>query len=219
MDVLFNTFLIIHIVSGSGGLVSGLINVIQKKGGKSHVIIGRIFAISMLTAGISSLVLAAIRPNPFLFVVGIFTLYLVGTGLRYIQRKGRIQINPPKPIDYFLTAMMGIAGILLVVWGGQELISENWFGLVFISFGGIGLVFVRDDWENFRDTVSDPNHALIHHLRRMTAGFIASTTAFLAVNYQLFPDWIPGFLIWLLPTLMLSPLIGYWSRKYTRKTT
>lgn len=52
---LFKIFLIVHIAGGSIGLLTGLLNIIQKKGGKKHKLIGRVFYFSMLVAGLSSL--------------------------------------------------------------------------------------------------------------------------------------------------------------------
>jgi uncharacterized membrane protein YbaN (DUF454 family) len=48
----------------------------------------------------------------------------------------------------------------------------------------------------------------------MTGAFIASATAFLVVNAKYFPDIIPGFVYWLLPTIIFTPLIVKWSKKY-----
>ena len=78
MIIAFKIFLIIHIAGGSAGLITGLINIIQNKGGKRHKLIGRVFYFSMLMAGFSSLVLSCLHPNHFLFMVGLFTFYMVG---------------------------------------------------------------------------------------------------------------------------------------------
>jgi hypothetical protein len=39
----------------------------------------------MVNTGISSLIVALIHPNVFLFIVGVLTVYLVGTGDRYMR--------------------------------------------------------------------------------------------------------------------------------------
>jgi uncharacterized membrane protein YbaN (DUF454 family) len=51
----------------------------------------------------------------------------------------------------------------------------------------------------------------------MTGGFIAALTAFLVVNAKYFPEQIPGFVYWLLPTIIFTPLIITWSSKYEVK--
>ena len=85
MELLFQIILIIHVIAGSLGLLNGTINILQKKGGKRHRQIGRLFVFFMITTGISSIILAILHPNNFLLIVGIFTIYLFGTGDRYMR--------------------------------------------------------------------------------------------------------------------------------------
>jgi uncharacterized membrane protein len=77
---LFQIILIIHITAGFLVLFSGFFNIAVKKGDNKHKIMGRFFYYPMLTAGFSALSLSGLRPNNFLFMVGIFTLYLVVCG-------------------------------------------------------------------------------------------------------------------------------------------
>ncbi|MBK9024161.1 MAG: DUF2306 domain-containing protein [Saprospiraceae bacterium] len=65
MDTLFKIFLIIHIIGGSVGLITGTINIIRKKADKNHRLIGTIFVYAMITAGFSSLVLSILHTNYF----------------------------------------------------------------------------------------------------------------------------------------------------------
>jgi len=51
----------------------------------------------------------------------------------------------------------------------------------------------------------------------MTGSFIAAMTAFLVVNATYFPDQIPSFICWLLPTVTLTPLIVKWNGQYEIK--
>lgn len=134
MIITFKFFLIVYIAGGSIGLLTGLLNIIQKKGGKKHKLIGRVFYFSIL--------------------------------------------------------------------------------LVFVTFGSLGLLFVRQDFLNFTNKISIKNFWLIGHLQRMTGAFISSMTAFLVINAKYFPDTITRFVYWLLPTIVFTPLIVKWSKKY-----
>jgi len=82
-----------------------------------------------------------------------------------------------------------------------------------VTFGLLGLLFVRQDFQNYRGKAKAKNYWLLAHLQRMTGAFIAALTAFLVVNAQHLPNQIPGFIYWLLPTLIFTPLIISWSRK------
>jgi uncharacterized membrane protein len=213
MDILSTVFLILHIAGGAIGLLTGLVNVIRKKGDQSHVFVGKLFFFFMITAGVSSLVLAVLNPNHFLFMVGVFTLYMVSTGNRYLSLKQLLKGQKPRSIDWTITIFMLLAGLTFITLGTMSLINANFFGLVFVTFGLLGLLFVRQDFQNYRVKAKAKNYWLLAHLQRMTGAFIAALTAFLVVNAQHLPDQIPGFLYWLLPTLIFTPLIISWSRK------
>jgi hypothetical protein len=61
------------------------------------------------------------------------------------------------------------------------------------------------------------NYWLLAHLQRMTGGYIAATTAFLVVNAQYSPVVLPSVVVWLLPTVILTPLTIAFSKKYKVK--
>lgn len=213
MDPLFNIFLVLHITSGTIGLLTGTYNLIRTKGDRMHKNIGKIFSLSMLMTGVSALVLAILNPNYFLFIIGIFTIYLTATGHRYIYLKMLSIHQRPKELDWLITISMLLAGIIFLVMGILQLISGTTFGIVFIVFGMIGLLFVKTDFANYRGKVKGKNYWLVAHLQRMTAAYIAAFTAFLVVNADNIPVPVPAIVFWLLPTVLLTPLIVMWTRR------
>ena len=96
------------------------------------------------------------------------------------------------------------------------MVKSNYFGLVFIVFGYLGLSFVKTDFNHFKGKFKSKNYWLLAHLQRMIGGYIASLTAFLVVNVAYLPQ-VPAFVFWLLPTLIFLPLILKWSRMYEVK--
>ena len=217
METIFRIFLIIHIIGGATGLLTGIFNMIAKKGDSRHRTVGKIFLFAMLTTGLSSLVLSTINPSLFMFMVGIFTVYMLGTGNRYLHLKMLNENQKPKIIDWTLTIAMMLAGVLFIGIGALSVLKSNLFGLVFITFGFIGLLFVRHDFKNYTGKSHLLNYWLSEHLQRMIGAFIASTTAFLVVNAKYLPESIPLVLYWLLPTIIFTPLIIRWANKYEVK--
>ena len=209
--MIFNFFLTIHILGGSIGLLSGMWNLVARKGGARHRTVGRVFGVAMLAAGISALVLATLHPNPFLFIVGVFTLYMVGTG--WLRLKRDLAATRPGSLEFALTLAMGLAGVAFVVLGAIELFRGVPFGVVYLTFGAIGLLFVRRDVQDLRRKIA-PNKRIAAHLQRMVGAYIAALTAFLVVNAGHMHGSIPGVVYWLLPTAVLTPLIIKWSRPY-----
>lgn len=213
---MFKVFLVLHIIGGSLGLLTGLLNILRKKGDRNHKLVGKVFFISMLTAGISSLILSSLHPNSFLFIVGVFTLYMICSGQRYLKHKQVDKFNLGF-IDWAITICMLIAGLMFVGTGVLGLIKSNLFGIVYIVFGSLGSLFVWQDYNNYTKKSKIKNYWLLAHLQRMIGSFIASLTAFLVVNAKYFPDLIPSYVYWLLPTVIFVPLIIQWSNRYQAK--
>ncbi len=213
MNNLATVLLILHIASGTISLLAGTLTMLRRKGGPAHRLTGRIFSYGMLSTGFSALALAILRPNNFLLIIGIFTLYMAGTGHRYIRL--RDTTKQPQFFDWMLSAAMAITALVFVLSGIYLIIKGSLFGIIYIVFGSIGGLFARADWVNFRGKAAEINYWQTAHLQRMTGAFIAALTAFLVVNYHLFPVFIPPWVFWILPTLVLTPIIVRWSRQYS----
>jgi uncharacterized membrane protein len=217
MDLLFKILLAFHILGGTVGLTCGLINIIRKKGDKTHKLVGKGFLYGMLTAGFMSLALSILHPSPFLFMVGIQTIFSVGTGQRYLSLKGLADGQKPLLVDWALSSMMFVAGVIFVFLGAKYVLFEGSnFGIVFIVFGSLGLRNVYKDFHYYRGIVDAKNYWSLQHIGRMSGGFIASVTAVLVVNAKYF-TFIPYPILWLLPTVLILPLVATWVRKYTVK--
>lgn len=218
MKALYPYLLNIHILFGAIGLLSGSVNLLLKKGGVIHKKIGKVFVLSMLLTGLSALLLASISFNIFLFIVGVFTIYLVGTGQRYMHLRNLGKGQRPKFVDWTLSYSMLLSGIIFILWGAYLLFFENnLMGITMVVFGGIGIQSVRKDLQNYHSKISHKMYWLREHIIRTTAAYIASLTAFVVVNQEKFPDPIPEVVFWLLPTVVLTPLIFFWVRKYVKK--
>ena len=213
MDFLFKFFLAIHILGGSIGLFSGTLVMSLLKGNLLHRKIGKLFFLGMCLAGLFSLVLAFLHSNRFLFLIGVFTLYMTIAGKQYLRFQ-----NPnykAKWFNWLLTIIMLCFGATLIFLGFRILPNDS-FAWVYFSFGFISLNFVRMDWFNFKKINTKPQFALTGHLQRMCGAYIASLTAFLVVNVKI----LPSLVVWLLPTIVITPFIFLWSKKLmTQKIT
>lgn len=204
---LFQLLLSIHILSGTISLILGLYLMAAKKGTRLHKKTGRVFFYAMLLSAIIALPMSYLHPSYFLFLIGFFTIYMLLTGVRYLK------IREPKDvqvIDWILTAGIFLFALFFVSTGIRNLITGNSFGTVFLVFGSLGWLFAYQDFKNYRGRSGIRNFNLTTHLQRMTGSYIASSTAFLVVNNT----FLPAALAWLLPTLLIVPLIIRWTRKY-----
>jgi uncharacterized membrane protein len=204
---IFTVLLILHIIAGSISVLIGTFIVLTKKGDKRHKLFGNIYYFSLLITAIFALPMSYLHSNIFLFIIGVFTSYMILTGKRYLQIK---KIEDVKKFDWVLSIVMILFGATFLVIGSKSIINGNTFGIVVLVFGMISVLFVYQDYVNYRGKSKVKNYWLTTHLQRMVGSFIASTTAFLVVNNT----FLPGLVAWLLPTILLVPLIIVWSRKY-----
>lgn len=209
-ELIFKILLVIHIIAGSIGLITGTINITRKKGDKLHKNVGLFFLYGMLINGFAGLLMTLIHSNPFLFIVGIFSIYMAATGQRYLSLKGLLKGEKAKNIDWILSAIMLLFGIGFVIYGILILFSSNNFGIVLLVFGFISISMVYQDFKNYKGQNSIKNFWLLVHIQRMIGSYIAAATAFLVVNNT----FLPAVVAWLLPTVILVPLIIKWSNKY-----
>ncbi len=203
--------LISHVLAGSFALISAFFAISTKKGSSKHIFVGRIYALAMLYVVIGALILSVLRPNPFLFAIALFSGYLVWTGIRRARFKNPILNKVDK-----LTAILGlIIVIILLGYGLLVILNGLTIGLVLIFFG-IGLtIFVWEDFSALKNENYKAKYRVANHLQRMLGGTIATITAVLV--QQLIPriqgTQIPEFLIWIAPTIILTPFISFWSKK------
>ncbi|MBL0357367.1 MAG: hypothetical protein IPP72_11000 [Chitinophagaceae bacterium] len=210
MDILFNSLLIAHIAGGSIGLMAGSYNMITKKGTKLHKQIGLLFFYSLLIAALIALPMSFLHHSYFLFIVGVFTSYLLMTGKRYLAKK---DIHDVTNTDWILCWIMLLFGTGFIVWGIYLLVYGNSFGTVLLVFGSISMMLLWQDHRNFKGRSAIKNFGLTNHIQRMIGAYIASLTAFIVVNNTL----LPGIVAWLLPTIVLVPVLVKWSGKYAVK--
>jgi hypothetical protein len=204
---IFSILLGIHIVGGGTSLLLGLYILIAKKGTQRHKKAGIVYYTTMLTTALVAMPMCYLHPNYFLFIISVFTAYMLLTGKRYLMHK---TLNSITVYDWSLTVIMALFGSAFIVFGLINLSKGETFGIVFLVFGLISLLFVRQDWINFKGQSTIRNFFLTTHIQRMMGSYIASVTAFLVVNNEILP---PVF-VWLLPTVVIAPLITIWTRKY-----
>ncbi len=204
METIYKIFLVIHIISGFTALVTGFIAIVAQKGKKVHQKAGLTFFIGMIMVCVSATVISLMKQNQFLLHIGIFSFFLVYSGFRSVQNKSLY----PSLLDWIVV-------VIAVINCGIMLTSPQ---IVLIVFGAIGsFLALRDakllyDVKNKKEILKST--WVIRHIGMMLGGYIATFTAFLVVNVTLVSlPWLP----WLLPTIIGTPLIAYWTRKYQPK--
>ena len=204
MEKIIQPLIFIHAALGGLALLAGSIALAVRKGGPLHRRAGKVFFGSMLISALLAVIISLLpdHESPFLLAIGIFTIYLIGTGLRATRFK-RKEINARW--DKAAALLMADIGILMFVlpW-----LLYDRFNIVLGVFGSLALLLAISDFRRFSKPETLRSNWLRMHLTKMTGGFIASVTAFIVVN-----QFIPGIFGWLTPTVVGTAFIVYQSRK------
>jgi hypothetical protein len=204
MKIFYDVALVGHIISGMTALFSGMVAIIAVKGSPIHFKAGKTYFFSMIGVAVTAIFISILKSNSFLLHIGIFSFFMVFSGYRSVK----IKSLRPELLDWLVLITGMINGVLMIY-------SLN---VVLMVFGGIGFFLAFSDFKIFLKVIRNKsipaNQWLLRHLGMMLGGYISTFTAFIVVNISLQQySWIP----WLAPTIIGTPLIAYWTRKYSLK--
>ncbi len=208
MENTIQILIYIHAAFGGIALLTGLISMNARKGNKIHKKFGLIFFYSMMISGITAMIVA-FMPNhdsPFLFAVGVFSLYFVLTGKRALRFKRK---NPGLKIDRWISYIMIVTGILMIL---LPIVISKSINIILVVFAVIGIMFSIRDLILYKNSERLRKAWLKLHLGKMLGGYISATTAFVVVN-QFFPS-VYG---WFVPGIIGGFFITYWIRKVNKQ--
>jgi hypothetical protein len=182
--------LVLHIIAGTLGMLSGFAAMALRKGTRRHALAGDVFVVSMLTLATSGATLAGMKHQMGNFLGGVFTFYLVATAwmtARRSENAWRIGI-----FDWVgLWMALAVAGIN-ATYGIQASLSptgmKDGYPLGPYAFmGSVALLAVMGDIRMLVRRGVSATQRLGRHLWRMCfAQFIAAMSIFLA-RAELFP--------------------------------
>lgn len=209
METFIKTLIYIHAFFGGLGLTAGIVSIIVHKGGKVHKLWGKIFSYGMTISSLLSLIVACMphHESSFLFLIGIFTIYMVLAGNRALTLKASIK-KSADAIDKGISYTMGFIALLMIGFGIYCLLNDNNLWTLYCFFGGIALFMTYRDFKTFKTFTTNNKIAIVSHIGRMVGAFITSITAFLVAGLS-----ISNLVVWLAPTLLGIPYIIYWTRK------
>ncbi len=206
--MLYSTLLIIHIIAGMAALTAAFAATAAKTlnvSHKWHVYAGTVYFWGMVVIFFTAIPMTIIKPNPFLFLIAIFSFYLALSGWRLAKNRR----GTPRPIDWATARVMAVTSAAMILFGVSLLIRGDSDGVTIIVFGGIGAALSFSDLRTLRAGGVKGKTRVANHLTMMLAGTIATTTAFIVTNFT----FEPAFLLWLAPTVVISPIIAWWSRR------
>lgn len=203
-----SVLLAIHIAAGSAALATAAVALLTAKGQAHHIRAGRVYAVAMAVVCATALPLAVLGSDVVLLLVAVFSFYLVFAGWRFARNARGV----PGAVDWAAVAVMGLTG--LGMWGYAAALflrgDAQWITMA--VFGFIALALSAVDTRHHRAPGRSGPQRIARHLTNMLAGTIATVTAVVVVNVDTNPVW----LAWILPTILITPLIVWWNRRVTR---
>ena len=195
----------IHILAGTIALLAAAFAICSEKGKKIHITAGRTYYWGMVCIFLTALPMSIITSNVFLFLIAFFSFYLAFAGRRFAQnRKGIASI-----VDWIAVGLMIAAGLGMWVLALFYYMENNSQYITLTVFGFIAIALGYTDYKTYKRQEATGKKRIARHLSNMMGGTIAVVTAVLVVNVNTEPQWLP----WVLPTLLITPVIIYWNWK------
>ena len=202
--------LLVHIAAGAVALAAAAIALSTAKGRVHHIRAGRIYAAAMAVVCVTALPLAALGADVVLLLVAVFSFSLGVAGWRFARNaSGR-----PRPVDWAAAVIMGLTGLGMWSYGVALFARGDSQWVTMAVFGFIAVALGATDLRYHRTSPRPGAQRIARHLTNMLAGTIATVTAVVVVNVDTRPAW----LAWLLPTLVITPVIVWWNRRVIRGT-
>ena len=207
-----------HMVSGALALVVAPLAMLVAKGGNAHRLWGKVFFYAMAVVASTAIIAGIMRPNFLMAMVAVFSFHMIASGYRALHLKKLHQGLRPTRTDMLIHGTAGVVNGGLFLWGLAHLLMghRDTGSIIFLVFGAIGLIFVWRDLQRFYKRTHDKRQWLYAHMTGFLGGYIATVSAFSAVNLDMIK---PVWLQWLWPTIIGSPLIAYWVRHYRQRFT
>ncbi len=209
MELPIKILIYIHAFLGGLGLVSGLVGIVVKKGEPIHKKSGKTFSYSIAISALISVFIARMpnHENLFLFLIGIFTIYLVLAGNRALTLKDQAKMKADW-IDIAISSTMLMASLFMIAIAVVNQFQHKGDNVLYALFGGLGMFLSVRDFQTFSTFQKQKNKWLKNHLGRMIGALIASITAFLVAGLHIHTT-----IVWILPTILGILYIIFWNNK------
>ncbi|HET9229641.1 MAG TPA: hypothetical protein VFO00_00020 [Vitreimonas sp.] len=176
-----------HAAAGVIGIVAGIIAILTRKGGRTHVIAGRIFVGSIVLTALSAIRLA-LKAEEFGFIgAGVLVVYFMLTAWMAVRRPERQ--SGLFEIGAFLVAAAGAAA-MYVAWLEARQSPELFNGLPILIFAIVATLCALGDLSVVLRRGLAGKQRIMRHLWRMHLGFFAAVGSFFPGQLEMFPAWI-----------------------------
>jgi uncharacterized membrane protein len=198
--------LILHILAGTVGLLSGTFAIAVRKGGRLHRASGSIFTVAMLTLASSALCLAIMTSQHGNIIGSIITFYMISTA----WLAGRRRAIGGLDLAALLAGIGGAAAVLMLgIWTLHHPDKNAPAAMCFFLATVLLLAAAGDIRMLVRGGISG-RPRITRHLWRMCFGLFFATGSFFLGQQQVFPAFLRGSIFLTVLAVLPFPLMIYW---------
>ena len=197
--------LVAHIFAGCISLIAAVFAVVSSKGKQAHILAGRTYFWGMAVIFLTAIPMSIASSNVFLFLIAIFSFYLAYAGMRFARNRTGIA----NFFDWVAIGLMVLSGVIMLFLATNYFMNSNSQYITLTVFGFIAISLGYADFKSYRNKSAIGKQRIARHLTNMLAGTIAVITAVLVTNINI----EPVFILWILPTIIITPIIFWWNRK------
>jgi hypothetical protein len=180
--------LLLHIITGTLGMLSGFVAMFFRKGSRRHSLAGDVFVVSMLTMSACGAYLAILKSQPGNILGGTLTFYLVATAWMTASRR----TFETGIFDWGALLVVFVLAAVQVTYGIEAATSQTGFkygyppGPYFFLGSVAVLATIGDVRMLVRGGIAGTQRLARHLWRMCFAWFIAAASIFLA-RQHIFP--------------------------------
>jgi uncharacterized membrane protein YidH (DUF202 family) len=159
----------------------------------------------MATIFLTAIPMSIISSNIFLFLIAIFSFYLAFAGMRFARNRKGVATA----LDWVAVNLIILSGLGMLILSAVFFTNDNSQYIVLLVFGFLAIRLGYADLMSHKNNSATGKERISRHLTNMMGGTIAVITAVLVVNPPFEPEWV----WWVLPTVLITPVIFWWNRK------
>jgi hypothetical protein len=200
-----------HAAAGVIGIITGIIALCTLKGGRVHIIAGRIFVASIVIAAISATWLAVKSDELGFIGAGVLVVYFMLTAWMAVKR--REHESGWFEIGAFLIAATGAAA-MYYAWLQEIGDPDALFnGLPILIFAIVATLCALGDLSVVLRHGLAGKQRIMRHLWRMHLGFFAAVGSFFPGQLDMFPEWIQNIrplILLFIPPFSIAGIMLVW---------
>ena len=202
--------LVLHVSAGVLAMFAGAAAVSFRKGSRSHGVAGNIFVASMLVMATFASYLAYMKHQTNNLFGGFLTIYMVATAWATARRRDG-ETGVLDWIGFLFAFTIGVLGVFhgFQKMTGREPVDPGTFAFMQVFMSSVILLAGIGDLRMLVRGISG-RRRIARHLWRMCFGWFIATGSFFLGQQQVFPAWLRGSPVLLVPALLPLVLLIYW---------